>query len=91
MPSLRTMRKSRLTVTISGDLVNELDEISTKKGIPRSQLMEEMLRDGLLKSKKSAVENEIKSYYLSLTESEKEEDREWAKIAEASAKRTWND
>jgi hypothetical protein len=53
--------------------------------------MEEMLRDWLLKSKKRAIEKDIEAYYLSLTEKEKKEDREWIKIAAESAKRTWND
>lgn len=91
MPSTSTLRKAKLTVTISGDVVNEIDEIAKEKGTPRSQIMEEMLRDGLLKSKKGAIEKDIEAYYLSLTEKEKKEDREWARIAEESAKRTWND
>ena len=50
-----------------------------------------MLRDWLLKSKKRAIEKDIETYYLSLTEKEKEEDIEWATIAAESAKRAWND
>jgi metal-responsive CopG/Arc/MetJ family transcriptional regulator len=91
MPSASILRKTKLTVTISGDVVNEIDEIAKGKGTPRSQVMEEMLRDSLLKSKKRAIEKDIEAYYLSLSEKEKKEDREWTKIAEESAKRTWND
>ncbi|HDO34669.1 MAG TPA: ribbon-helix-helix protein, CopG family [Nitrospirae bacterium] len=91
MPSVRTMRKAKLTVTISGDVVDEIDEIAREKGAPRSQVMEELLRDGLLKSKKTAIEKDIEAYYLSLDEKEKREDGQWAKIAAESAKRTWND
>jgi metal-responsive CopG/Arc/MetJ family transcriptional regulator len=91
MPSVSIIRKAKLTVTISSDVVNEIDEIAKEKGTPRSQVMEEMLRDSLLKSKKRAIEKDIEAYYLYLTEKEKKEDREWAKIAAESAKRTWND
>jgi metal-responsive CopG/Arc/MetJ family transcriptional regulator len=91
MPSTSTRRKAKLTVTISGDVVSEIDEIAKEKGTPRSQIMEEALRDWLLKSKKEAIEKDIEAYYLSLTEKEKKEDREWTKIAAESAKRTWND
>jgi metal-responsive CopG/Arc/MetJ family transcriptional regulator len=91
MPSTSVLRKTKLTVTISGDVVNEIDEIAKEKGTPRSQIMEEMLRDSLLKTKKRAIEKDIEAYYLSLSEKEKKEDREWTKIAEESAKRTWND
>jgi len=91
MPSTSVFRKAKLTVTISGDLVNEIDEIAKEKGTPRSQIMEELLRDSLLKSKKRAIEKGIEDYYLSLSEKEKKEDREWNKIVEESAKRTWNE
>ena len=91
MPSTSTLRKAKLTVTISCDVVNKIDEIVKEKGTPRSQVMEEMLRDWLLKSKKKEIEKDIEAYYLSLTEKEKKEDREWARIATESTKRTWND
>ena len=91
MPSTSTLRKAKLTVTISGDVVNKIDEIVKEKGTSRSQIMEGMLRDWLLKSKKREIEKDIEAYYLSLTEKEKKEDREWAKIAVESIKRTWND
>jgi metal-responsive CopG/Arc/MetJ family transcriptional regulator len=80
-----------MTVTISGDIAGEIDKIAREKKTPRSQVMEEMLRDSLLKVKKRAIEKDIEAYYLSLTEKEKKEDREWVKIAAGSAKRTWND
>jgi len=91
MPSASILHKAKLTVTISGDVVNEIDKIAKKKGTPRSQIMEEMLRDSLLKSKKRAIEKGIEAYYLSLSEKEKKEDREWTEIAAESARRTWND
>ena len=91
MPSTSTLRKAKLTVTISGDVVNEIDEIAKEKGTPRSQVMEEMLRDWLIKSRKREIEKDIEAYYLSLSEKEKKEDREWTKIAAKSAERTWND
>ena len=91
MPSTSTLRKAKLTVTISGDVVNEIDEIAKEKGTPRSQVMEEMLRDWLMKSKKREIEKDIEAYYLALTEKEKKEDKKWTKLAAESAKRTWDD
>jgi len=91
MPSASALRKAKLTVTISGDVVNKIDDIAKEKGTPRSQIMEEALRDWLLKCKKRAIEKDIEAYYLSLTENEKKEDREWSWIAAESSKRTWND
>ncbi len=91
MSSPRALCKTKLTVTISGDVASEIDKIARKKKSPRSQVIEGMLRDGLLESKKRAIEKDIQAYYLFLTEKEKEEDSQWAKVAEESAKRTWND
>lgn len=91
MPSKSMLSKTKLTITISNDIAGKIDEISRKKGTPRSQVMEEMLRDWLQKSKKTSIEKEIEAYYLSLSEKEKEEDREWDKIAADSSKRSWDD
>ena len=53
--------------------------------------MEEILRDWLMKSKKREIEKDIEAYYLSLSKTEKKEDREWTAISAESAKRTWDD
>ena len=37
------------------------------------------------------VENQIEQFYLSLSNNEKNEDRQWAKIAAESAKRLWEE
>ena len=91
MSSINTMRKAKLTITISSDLSSEIDEIAKGKGTPRSQLIEEILRDWLAESKKKAIEKDTRTYYLYLTEEEKRENKEWTEAAAESAKRTWND
>ncbi|MHB1276627.1 MAG: ribbon-helix-helix domain-containing protein [Candidatus Humimicrobiaceae bacterium] len=91
MSSLNTIRKAKLTITISSDLSSEIDEIAKGKGTPRSQLMEEILRDWLSVSKKKAIEKDIRAYYISLTEEEKKENKEWTEISAESAERNWND
>ncbi len=91
MPSLNTMRKAKFTVTITRDVANQIEEIVKIKKIPRSQVMEEILRDWLSNSKRKTTEKEIKDYYLSITEEEKKEDRQWSRLTIESAKRTWDD
>ena len=91
MSSLSGLRKAKMTITISGDVASAIDKIARKEKTPRSQIMEKMLRDSILRLRKRTIEKDIETYYLSLTEKEKKEDSEWARIAEESAKRTWND
>ena len=91
MHSTNTLHKAKLTVTISGDVVDQIDEIARGKGAPRSQVMEEALRYWLRQTRKRAVEKDIEAYYLSLTDKEKKEDREWMKTTAESARRTWDD
>jgi|GEM_PF-1316792 len=76
MPSIGTPHKAKLTVTISSDVVNEIDEIAKVKGTPRSQVMEKILRDWLVKSRRRKIEKDIETYYLSLTKKERKEDRD---------------
>jgi len=52
------MRKAKLTITINSDLSSEIDEIAKGKGTPRSQLMEEILRDYLSLTEEEKKENE---------------------------------
>lgn len=80
--------KSKITVSLNADLVNRLDEL-LPKGHSRSQLVEKALRHWLKEYTRYKIEEEVEQYYLSLSESEKEEDREWNLIATESAKRFW--
>lgn len=91
MAFTNTIRKAKLTITINSDLAGEINEIARGKEIPRSQLMEEILREWLSVSKKKAVEKDIRAYYMSLTEEEKRENKEWSDAAAESAERIWND
>jgi len=91
MAFTNTIRKAKLTITIGSDLACEINEIARGKEIPRSQLMEEILREWLSVSKKKAVEKDIRAYYMSLTKEEKRENKEWSDAAAESAERIWND
>jgi len=89
MPFPGILRKTKLTVTISGDVVNEIN--CKEKGNSKEPDNGRMLRDSLVKSKRKAIEKGIEAYYLSLSENEKGEDREWIRISAESAKGIWND
>ena len=80
----------KITTSLDPKLVKEIDEhVKGSNARSRSQLVENILRDWHRKQKVREVENQIEQYYLSLSNDEKDEDREWAKIAAASAKHLW--
>lgn len=91
MRVLNVLHKVKLTITVSPGIAREINNIARKQKHPRSQIIEEMLRNWLKQSKKQTMEKEIEKYYLSLAEKEKAENKEWAKISAKSAKRTWHD
>ena len=89
-----TASSARVKITTSLDpkLVKEIDEhVKGSKARSRSQLVENILRDWHREQKLREVENKIEQYYLSLSNDEKNEDRQWTKIATASAKHLWEE
>ncbi len=84
--------KVKITTSLDPKLVKEIDEhVKGSKARSRSQLVENILRDWHREQKVREVENQIEQYYLSLSNDEKNEDRQWAKIAAASAKHLWEE
>ena len=82
----------KITTSLDPELVKEIDEyVKGSKARSRSQLVENILRDWHREQKVREVENQIEQYYLSLSNDEKNEDRQWAKIAAESAKRLWEE
>lgn len=84
--------KVKITTSLDPELVKEIDEhVKGSEARSRSQLVENILRDWHREQKVREVENKIEQYYLSLSNDEKDEDRQWTKIAAESAKRLWEE
>lgn len=83
--------KSKITVTLSPNLVRQLDAIlqSSEAG-SRSRLVEDALRLWLRDHAHQELERQTETYYRSLSKAERQEDREWGKIAARSAKHHWD-
>ena len=83
--------KSKVTLTLSPDLLRQLDALldSTEAG-SRSRLVEEALRHWLRTQAQNELERQTEEYYGSLTRAERKEDQQWARIAARSAKRLWD-
>lgn len=82
--------KVKITATIDPDVVSVIDTYLRKtKNYSRSKLIEDILRSWYTEQKRSEIEKKIKEHYLSLSEDEKKEDKEWTKIAAKSVKNLW--
>ena len=92
MPTISTRSpKTKVTVTLSHDLVRKLDELlEAPEASSRSQLVEEALRRWLYDQAKEELERQTEEYYHSLSEAERKEDRQWSKVAAHSAKHLWD-
>lgn len=93
MPTLlERSHKSKVTVTLSPELVSELDALlrSSEAG-SRSQLIEEALRQWLRDHAQQELERQTEEYYRSLSNAERKEDQRWAKLAARSAKLLWDE
>jgi len=83
--------KAKITVTLSRDLVRQLDQLPNTEARSRSQVVEEALRRWLQEYKQKELECQVEEYYRSLSKAERQEDKEWARIAAKSAKRLWDE
>jgi len=93
MPTSSTRsHKSKITITLSSDLIRQIDRLlDSPEASSRSQLVEEAVRRWLRDQAKKELERQTEEYYLSLSEPERNEDRQWSKIAARSAKRLWDE
>ena len=84
--------KTKITVTLSPDLVRQLDAlVDSPEAGSRSRLVEEAVRRWLRERAKKELERQIEEYYHSLSRAERKEDKEWSKIAARSAKDLWDE
>ncbi len=84
--------KVKVTASLDGELVKAIDEFLGKfKTRSRSKFIEDVLRNWHKEQKKQEVERQIEEYYLSLSNEEQEEDRDWREIAAKSAHLLWEE
>ena len=83
--------KAKITVTLSPDLVRQLDSLSKSGDRSRSQVIEEALHRWLQDYTQRELEQQVEQYYRSLSKAERQESKEWTRIAAKSAKRLWDE
>jgi metal-responsive CopG/Arc/MetJ family transcriptional regulator len=83
--------KTKITVTLSPDLVRQLDLLLSSSGAgSRSRLVEEALQRWLHDQAQKELERQTEQYYRSLSKTERKENRQWSKISARSARQLWD-
>ena len=83
--------KVRVTASFDPTLVQAIDTLAKTTGhSSRSRLIEEALHYWIAEQQRRDLEQQIEAYYLSLSEAEREEDREWAEGASHAATTLWD-
>ncbi len=91
MPTSSRGPKKKITVSLSPDVVRQLDALlGAPEALSRSQLVEEALRRWLEDRVQRDLERQIEEYYRSLSPAEQKEDHEWSTIAAEAARRLWD-
>ena len=84
--------KVKVTASLDAELVKGIDEFLKESGDrSRSRLIEDVLRKWQEEQKRQEIESQIEEYYLSLSDKEREEDRNWREIATQSAHHLWEE
>jgi metal-responsive CopG/Arc/MetJ family transcriptional regulator len=87
-----SLAKVKVTTSLDAELVKAIDEsLKALKARSRSQLIEDILRTWHKEQRKRELERQIEEYYLSLSNEEREEERQWDEIAAKSAHHLWKD
>ena len=84
--------KIKVTASLDTELVKAIDAYLDQSNIrSRSRLIENVLRSWYQQQKKREIESQTEQYYLSLSDEERKEDREWTEIAAKSAEHLWEE
>ncbi len=84
--------KVKVTASLDKELVHTIDNfLKSSKIRSRSQLIEDILRQWHNEQKKQDLEKQIEAYYLSQSDKEQAEDRQWTEIAAKAAQQLWKD
>jgi metal-responsive CopG/Arc/MetJ family transcriptional regulator len=84
-------QKAKITVTLSPDLVHQLDTfVDSPEAGSRSRLVEKAIRQWLRIEAQRELERQTEKYYRTLSEDERREDKKWTKVAARSARRLWD-
>ena len=84
-------RKAKLSISISKDLLAEIDREAKQTGEPRSGVIESWLQSAARGAREAALAAEVIAYYDSRTAEERREDERMTRALSAMAKRVHYD
>jgi metal-responsive CopG/Arc/MetJ family transcriptional regulator len=84
---MTTARKLKVSVTLSGDLVDLVDRAAARKQGTRSGVIEEWLRRAAIAGNEKDLESATTAYYLSLRADQRSEDEAIARSMSTAARR----
>jgi len=83
-----TARKVKVSVTLSADLLEHIDQrVQCEPGASRSSVMEAWLRRAVRRAAADELQAQTIAYYEGLSAAEIDDDRRWARGATAAARR----
>lgn len=92
VPTFPHPTKTKITVTLSPEVVSQLDAVlQTPEAPSRSALVEQALRRWLEERVQRDIERQTEEYYRALFPAEQDENKEWSTIAAEAARRLWNE
>lgn len=80
--------KTKVSVTIAKELLAEVDRVS--KDRTRSAVFEDALSSWVRRRRVEALHDDFEKYYRGMSEAERREDAEWARLG-GRAIATWDD
>ncbi len=82
----KQLNKEKVTLTLSPYFLKEVDRWSEEEKIKsRSAAIERLIEEWLIERKKKSLEAETEAYYLSMSQTEREEDQAWVKLSTSQA------
>ena len=89
---MRHALKEKITVSIDPELMETVDrEVRAHHADSRSAIVEEALRLWRVEQRRQAIEQGVEAYYRSQSDTDRQEDRGWTRVAARSARRFWDD
>lgn len=81
--------KAKVSVTVERELLREVDRIAGKQA--RSAVFEEALAGWIRRRRKAELDLAIEQYYRSMHGGERDENANWATLADRTVRERWDE